>query len=109
MRPNGMIMMGMDWNKTKLNNMINDKHKNAQKRKTERLNETTCSEYCPGINIMRMRTGDPIVSYRQCAHGRALKIQHASMTNQQIRSSLAETVKFRRPKTPASNNQNEIE
>jgi hypothetical protein len=83
--------------------MENDKHKNAQKRNTERLNEITCSEYCPGINIMHMRTGDPIVSYRQCTHGRALKIQHASMTNQQIRSALAETVKFRRPKNPDNN------
>lgn len=59
-----------------------------------------CSDPCLGIIVTHMRRGDPIVSYRQCVHGADLKRRHATMTPQQIRSSLAEAVKFRSPNVP---------
>jgi hypothetical protein len=56
--------------------------------------EIPCPESCAGITVLHMRHGDPIVTYQQCHHGKVLKRQHAKMTNQQIRSSLSEIVKF---------------
>lgn len=54
----------------------------------------TCPSPCHGINVTHMRRGDPIVYYRDCIHGKALKTKHADMTPQQIRSSLVDAVKF---------------
>ena len=64
---------------------------------SKQLHESQCSQSCSGITVTHMRTGDPIVTYRQCHHGKVLKRQHHKMTNQQIRSALSEIVMFRIP------------
>lgn len=55
----------------------------------------TCQDPCSGVDVYHMRTGEPIVSYRQCPHGAELKRIHARMTDRQIRASMADVVKFR--------------